>query len=125
MKKILLIIALALFLGGCSDEKIDTEFLCEEKNTTIIIEAPNPIPYCQPVPCEETIYGHLTDEWLSRIDANNVKLNHYINDELTETNIADIVDLNGTLATTNPITIPEYIGEPMKHVLIIEFWQTN
>ena len=122
MKKILWIIALALFLVGCNNDKIDTTFLCEEKNATIIYE---PAIKCEPVQCEETIYGHLTNEWLERIDSSNVKLNHYINDVEVEENLADIIDINGQLATSNPITIPEYVGEPMKHILIIEFWQTN
>ena len=122
MKKVIISIVMLIVLWGCSEpsqEPIDTKFLCEQ---TII-----PVPVVEPVDCEQTIFGNLTNEWMERIDTSNVTLNHYINDELFEDNLADIVvlDDNGTLGTSNPITIPEYVGQPMKHILIVEFWQTN
>jgi len=122
-----IVIALATFaLLGCADEKVDTNFLCKECPEPIICETVEPLP-CEPVACEETIYGNLTNEWMERIDTSSIKLNHYINEVEVEENLADVIDVdgNGTLGTSNPITVPEYVGEPMKHTLIIEFWQTN
>ena len=123
-KKALLTISAIFIMAGCTNDKVDTGFLCsEDKNTTFIVEAPTVVPYCEPVACQQTIYGHLTDEWLERIDTSNVKLNHYIDEVEVEENLADVVDYNGQLATTNPISIPEYVGTPMKHILIVEFYQ--
>lgn len=120
MRKTILALITILAITGCNNDKIDTTFLCEEQP---IIE--QPIAIQEPVPCEETIYGNLSNEWMERIDTSNVKLNHYINDTEVTENLADVIDINGQLATSNPITIPEYVGQPMKHILIIEFWQTN
>lgn len=118
MKTIFLITTMLMF-AGCSNDTIDTKFLAEECPAPIVCEVIDPLP------CEQTIYGHLTDEWMERIDTSSVRLNHYIDEVQVEENLADVVDMNGQLATSNPITIPEYIGQDMKHILIVEFWQVR
>ena len=61
-----------------------------------------------------------------RIDTSNIVLNHYIDGQLIDSNFADVFTAeDGHEYTVNNIVMPEYKGEPMRHVLIIEFYQTQ
>ena len=121
MKKILLI-SVFLMLTGCSDTDnsfIDLSFLWPE--------APQcqPCPQCQACPdCNDSIDGYITDI-ADQIDVNSVKLNHYINQVKVEENFAELIGLDGHITTKNHITLPEYLGQPIKHILIIEFTQVK
>lgn len=118
----IVLLASMLFFSGCDtgSNKIDTEFL--QPTVEVIVEVPIEPTIEQ---CEIMVSGNLANIWMDRIDLSNVKLNHYVNGVQIEDNLADIVDINGTLGTSNPITIPAYIGTPMTHVLVVEFMQTK
>ena len=110
------LLAAALVLGGCADTDntfIDLSWLwpeCQE---------------CEVCPdCNNSVDGYITDI-TDRIDVNSVQLNHYINQVKVEENFAELVDDNGHIKTRNTITLPEYTGQPIEHVLIIKFTQVK
>ena len=120
--KHLLITFIAVFaLTGCGNDGgfIDLGFL------GIGGEEPPPATECPaPETPQEVIYAQLND-LSDRIDVNSVNVNHYVNAVSIEESNAELFDSNGSLITQNVITLPEYIGEPMRHVLVVEFYQTN
>ena len=109
---------IAVFIAtGCLNDKVDTGFLNECPAPTICETCPE----CPP--CDETIYGQLEDGWVEKIEEGSIKLNHYIDEVMLEENYAEIFDRNGTLISRNPLTLPAYEGQKIKHTLIVEFWQ--
>ncbi len=114
MKKLLLLVG--LFFAGCNDTDnsfINLDFLCPD------------CPECEVCSdCNDSVDGYITDI-TDRIDVNTVQLNHYINEVKVEENFAELIDNNGHITTKNQITLPEYLGTPIEHVLIIKFIQTK
>lgn len=110
----------ALLLIGCNNtDKIDTSFRDDPKECPAPV-IPEPCPVC-PEP-EKSINGFI-DDITDYIDVNNVKMEHYVDEVKIDDNIATLYDINGSVATKNKIIMPPYIGKPMRHVLIVEFYQ--
>ncbi len=100
---------------------------CDTDNSIINLDWLYPVQECTKEQCIEDysdVDGYLT-EITSQIDVNTVKLNHYVNEIKVNENFAELIDINGSISTKNHIDLPPYIGEPMKHTLIIEFTQIN
>ena len=109
-------ILLAFLLVGCNTD-----------NSLIDLNWLSPPQECTQEQCVDKcddVNGYLTD-LADQIDVNSVKLNHYVNEIKINENYAELIDINGSVSTKNHIDLPPYIGEPMKHTLIIEFTQTN
>ena len=117
MKKMLIVLSLSFFLIGCDNAK--------NTNKEIDLSSLNPwnVEDVNIPACTEVMNGMLTKDVFSQIDVNRVKLNHYINGQMVEENLADIVDLDGAVQTRNIITLPPYKGDEIKHILIVEFFQ--
>jgi len=107
-------ILLAFLLVGCDNNPIDLSWLFDTKPCT----EEQCIDKC------DDVDGYLTD-LTGQIDVNTVKLNHYINEIKVNENYAELITVDGKVSTKNHIDLPPYIGEPMKHTLIIEFTQVN
>jgi|GEM_PF-6371999 len=108
----------------CLEEKLYPE--CPECNTTKDCpvcpkcEEPEPCPVCPTY----GDYDGIIQDILQDIDVENIKMNHYVDGELIDTNYAELLyDVNNKPYTKNNIIMPPYKGEPMKHVLVIEFMQ--
>lgn len=123
MKKILILIPAMFLFVGCdwfsvSNDTIDTGFINPQTEC----------PTCpEPEPCSsdnDRIYGQLSDI-TSQIDVSNVRLNHYVDEEKIEENLADIFDINGSIVTQNVITMPPYAGQRIKHIIVVEFYQIH
>ena len=116
ISKYLKISTMAILLAGCNDTNntsIDLSWLWPE------------CPECEVCSdCNDSIDGYIADI-TDRIDVNTVQLNHYINEVKVEENFAELIDNNGHITTRNHITLPEYTGQPIEHVLIIKFTQTK
>ena len=100
---------------------------CETNNTFIDLSWLFNTQECTEEQCAdqcEDVNGYLTD-LADQIDVNTVKLNHYINEIKVNENYAELITVDGKVSTKNHIDLPPYIGEPMKHTLIIEFTQVN
>ena len=117
MKLITVAIA-AILLAGCGEEKVDTAFLNE---------CPAPVVCPDPIECSEegVIYGSLRDDLIDQIDVSTVKLDHYVDEVMIASSFADIIEINGSLATSSEITLPPYPGSPVKHTLLVEFMQVK
>ena len=115
MKRLLLITA--LLLGGCDTDNtfIDLSFIYPDCPACPAVDCPE---------CNDSVDGYLT-ELTDRIDVNSVKLNHYVDEVKIDENYAELIDIDGRVATKNHINLPKYTGTPMRHVLIIEFIQTK
>ena len=128
LTRLLFLIPVTFLFLGCesgeiSQEIIDTSFLCPD-----IPEQPAPFtkddcPVCEECPEQTTTLDGIIMDVMDQIDISNVKMNHYIDSELYEENLAEIVSVDERLNTKNQITLPEYSGKPMKHVLVVEFTQ--
>lgn len=122
LTRIILALIVMLSFSGCDNpfSSIDEQKIDLSSLTTPCQECPE-IPAPEECPSKE-IYGHIMDI-TTDIDTASVKMNHYVDDALIYENFADVVDINGQLATTNVITLPTYSGVPIKHILIVEFTQ--
>jgi len=125
MKNILATIVMALALTGCHDvdnSNVDLSWLFPEPQ---IVEVPVEVP-CEETECDcnKTINGLITDI-TDKLDTNSIKMNHYIDKVKVEENMAEVVDIDGDIVTKNMITLPVYEGHPIKHTLIIEFYQVK
>jgi len=58
-----------------------------------------------------------------RIDTSDVILNHYIDGDKFEENIADVIEVNNKIGTKNIITLPPYDGKVIEHTIIVQFKQ--
>jgi len=110
----------------CEAEKLLPCPECPECNTTKDCPVVEPCPEPEPCPVCPTYgdYQGIMQDILEDIDTQNIKMNHYVDGELIDTNYAELLyDIHNKPYTKNNIIMPPYKGEPMKHVLVIEFTQ--
>jgi len=102
---------------------------CVEKEEGVKCPSCPPCPSCPECPIivevekPQTLYAYIDDDWVDQLEASEVRLTHFVNDEFYEENIASIVEVNGTKYTKNKITMPKFKGEIIHHVLRVEFDQ--
>ena len=114
MKKIFTVLGLTLLVGcgtGISNDPIKVPTECPEC----------PEPQACPAP-GETIFAGFED-FTDRIDLNNIKLNHYVDGEQFEENFADVATIDGKIMTKNAVTLPDFNGQTIKHIIVVEFYQ--
>ena len=111
-------IILALLLVGCDTDNspVNLDWLYPKEKAE-----------CTEIECKNLyadVDGYLTDI-VAQIDTSTVKLNHYVNEVKIEENYAELIDIDGHVATKNNIDLVPYEGTPIKHTLIIEFTQVR
>ena len=109
-------VILAFLLVGCNTDNsvVNLDWLYPKEKAE-----------CTEIECKNLyadVDGYLTDI-VVQIDTSTVKLNHYVNEVLVDENYAEVIDIDGHVATKNHIDLPPYVGTPMKHTLIVEFMQ--
>ena len=145
MKRTLGILFSALtiaILSGCgpdSSEKINTDFINSETNNDLnqcktdlnekIIQLDtlnNNLLQCKE-DLKNAADGSFNDFFSSladRTDINNIKINHYVNGELFESNEDQLFGIqDDKVVVQNEWKFPVYDGTPMRHVIIVEFYQ--
>jgi hypothetical protein len=139
--KILLLSLMTLMMTGCGDEIIGIGFLngppsdalCSSTYPDLCKEYPEcpDCPVCDecgpPYTDNSELFSKVLDANFANIDKGSVKINHYI-DEVRTTGEPFINIINYYLtidAAQAELLIPAYNGSPIKHLLVIEFTQTQ